>query len=59
METNNNYRNIKKAIEKQINHGRYKSDAIYGYSNSTKINYKVLETIEMNVQKKFIMRNFN
>ncbi|MFX1277619.1 MAG: UDP-N-acetylglucosamine 2-epimerase [Promethearchaeota archaeon] len=58
IDTDPNYKDIKKSIEKQIEHGKYESEHIYGDGNTAEKIIKVLETIEVNVQKKFITRNF-
>ncbi|MFX1391957.1 MAG: UDP-N-acetylglucosamine 2-epimerase [Promethearchaeota archaeon] len=48
---------IKKAIEKQIIHGKYERENLYGDGNAGIKIVKVLETIEVKLQKKFIKRN--
>jgi len=51
-----NYENIKKAIKTQIDHGKYESEHVYGNGNAGKQIVKVLETIKINIQKRFIKR---
>jgi len=43
---------IKKAILKQIEHGKYESDPIYGDDNASKKIVKILKTIKVDIQKK-------
>ena len=43
---------IKDAIIKQINHGHYKQDAIYGNGSSSSKIVKILEHFNVNSQKK-------
>ncbi|MHA1438603.1 MAG: UDP-N-acetylglucosamine 2-epimerase [Promethearchaeota archaeon] len=50
---------IKDAIEKQIDHGKYKSENIYGDGYAGEKIVKVLETIKVNIQKKFQIKNFS
>ncbi|MBD3211014.1 MAG: UDP-N-acetylglucosamine 2-epimerase (hydrolyzing) [Candidatus Lokiarchaeota archaeon] len=47
---------IKKAIYKQLDHGKYKSEDIYGTGNAGEKIVKILENIQINIQKKFINR---
>ncbi|MFX0091013.1 MAG: UDP-N-acetylglucosamine 2-epimerase [Candidatus Hodarchaeota archaeon] len=48
---------IKKAIEKQLKHGKYPSGNLYGDGNAATRIIKILETIEVDIQKKFYLRN--
>lgn len=57
IDTDYNYKNIKNAIEKQIDHGKYDSEHVYGDGNAGKKIVKVLESIEVKIQKKFIKRD--
>ncbi|GAH52289.1 unnamed protein product, partial [marine sediment metagenome] len=52
------YKQIKNAIKKQIDHGKYEQEVIYGNGNAGKNIIRVLEDIEVNIQKRFIKRNF-
>lgn len=52
------YKQIKNAIKNQIDHGKYEQEAIYGNGNAGKNIIRVLEDIEVNIQKRFIKRNF-
>lgn len=45
---------IKQAIEQQIDHGKYGSEDVYGNGTAGKRIAKVLETVEVKIQKKFI-----
>ncbi|MFX1363471.1 MAG: UDP-N-acetylglucosamine 2-epimerase [Promethearchaeota archaeon] len=53
------YENIKESIEKQITHGKYKSETIYGDGNAGKNIIRILETIDIKVQKRFMTRNIS
>ncbi|MFX0141892.1 MAG: UDP-N-acetylglucosamine 2-epimerase [Candidatus Hodarchaeota archaeon] len=59
IDTDYNWKNICNAVKKQIEHGKYDSENIYGDGNAGERIVKTLETIEINVQKRFITRNFN
>lgn len=50
------YKDIKLAIEKQIEHGKYESEHIYGDGRAGKKIVNVLEKIDVEIQKKFITR---
>jgi len=54
MDVNYDYKNIKEAIEKQIEHGKYESELIYGDGNTGKRIVEVLESIDVKIQKTFI-----
>lgn len=54
-----NYKEIKNTIMKLLNHRKYEQEYIYGDGNVGKKIIKVLEDIEVNIQKKFILRDFN
>ena len=41
------------AIQKQINHGRYKSDKKFGNGKSAQKIIKVLNTVKLNIDKSF------
>lgn len=56
IDVNYNYENIKKAVENQIDHGKYESDKLYGSGNTGKKIVKVLESIDVKIQKRFINR---
>jgi len=43
---------IRKAIDKQINHGKYPANSLYGNGDAGKKIAKILEDIEVSVQKK-------
>ncbi len=58
IDANYEYENIKKSIEKQIEHGKYESEYIYGNGDAGKNIVKILETIEVGVQKNFITRKY-
>jgi len=45
-----------KAIERQMEHGKYPSENLYGYGNAGARIAKILETIEVDIQKKFFVR---
>lgn len=51
IDTNHSSKEIKKAIEYQINHGRYESDFIYGDGKSGKKIVKVLSNVKINLDK--------
>lgn len=53
------YNAIKNGIMTQINNGKYESEYIYGDGNAGKKIIKVLETIEVKIQKRFIKREIN
>jgi UDP-hydrolysing UDP-N-acetyl-D-glucosamine 2-epimerase len=57
IDVNYDYRSIKKAIEEQIEHGKYKSQFIYGDGNAGEKISEVLEKVEVKIQKEFIKRN--
>lgn len=57
IDTDHNYKNIKNIIEKQIDHGKYESDHLYGDGNTSERIVKVLENINVNIQKKFFMNS--
>jgi len=54
VDTDYNFTNIKAAIIKQIKHGKYKSDDLYGNGDAGKKITQILEKIQIKVQKKFI-----
>jgi len=56
FDTDYNFTNIKAAIIKQIKHGKYKSDDLYGNGDAGKKITQILEKIQIKVQKKFIKR---
>jgi UDP-hydrolysing UDP-N-acetyl-D-glucosamine 2-epimerase len=56
IDTDYNYSNIKKAVEFQIDHGKYKLDTLYGDGSAGKSIAEVLEKIEVRIQKRFITR---
>ena len=51
IDTNHSSKEIKKAIEYQINHGRYESDFIYGDGKSGKKIVKILSKVKINLDK--------
>ena len=51
-----NYKSIKKAIEKQLEHGKYPSNNLYGDGNAGKKIVEIIENIDVDIQKKFIKR---
>ncbi|MFX1277391.1 MAG: UDP-N-acetylglucosamine 2-epimerase [Promethearchaeota archaeon] len=53
IDVNHDHGEIKEAIEKQIDHGKYKSKHIYGNGHAGKKITQILETIDVNVQKHF------
>lgn len=57
LDSEYNYKGIKKAIEKQIDHGKYESEFIYGDGNAGSRIAKTLKNIQVNLQKKFVKRN--
>lgn len=57
IDVNYDYKEIKNAIEIQIDHGKYESKYVYGDGNAGEKIVKVLETVEVNIQKKFFKRN--
>jgi len=57
IDVNYDYKEIKNAIEIQIDHGKYESGYTYGDGNAGEKIVKVLETVEVNIQKKFFKRN--
>jgi len=56
IDCNYDYHEIKEAIKKQIEHGKYPSEPIYGNGDASKKIIKILESIEVNIQKQFITR---
>ena len=58
IDVNYDYQQIKNAIKKQIDHGKYEREELYGNGNAGNNIIRVLEDIEVNIQKKFIRHNF-
>jgi len=53
IETGIEKEEIKEAIKKQLNHGRYKQDTIFGDGKSSKKIAKILANTKPNIQKEF------
>ena len=58
IDVDHDYKKIKSAIKKQIEHGKYEPEFIFGDGNASKNIIRVLEDIEVNIQKKFIQHKF-
>jgi UDP-hydrolysing UDP-N-acetyl-D-glucosamine 2-epimerase len=51
LDAENNAKNIISAIKKQINHGKYKSDPLFGSGNAGEKIAEILSYINVNIQK--------
>ena len=58
LDVDYDYNAIKNGIESQINHGKYESEHLYGDGNAGKKIIKVLESIDVKIQKHFKTRKF-